>query len=108
MFVRAAFLSSLSLLAFTGTAQAQSSGDGSAAAYRYALRCFVATGRQDEAGARVSYNAALRLGRAQGFTNARINADFADTMSTENLRIARSEAYRQQLLSECRRLGMAS
>jgi hypothetical protein len=78
------------------------------AAYEYALRCFVVNSAEgDQANARRAFDAATRLGQLQNFSNRQVNADLDRWTGTEMVRIARDLRYRQQLLSECRRLGMA-
>jgi hypothetical protein len=77
-----------------------------AAAYQYALRCFVVN-QQDEASQRVAYDAALKLGRLQGRTDKQISQDFHQSIATESVRIGKSAAYQRQLLAECRKIGMA-
>jgi hypothetical protein len=78
-------------------------------AYEYALRCFVVNSAEgDEANARRAFDAATRLGQLQNLSNRQVNADLDRWTGTEMVRIARDRRYRDQLLGECRRLGMAA
>lgn len=100
----------LSLALVAGaTAQGQASSPDYRTAYEFAHRCFVATsGFHDESGARRSYDAVMRLGRLQNFSNRQLNADFDRFTAAETGRLARDRAYRDRVLSECRTIGLAS
>lgn len=79
------------------------------AAYDQALKCFVATSAySDQASARRSWDAAMRLGQLQNLSNQQLNADLNRTSAYEGVRLARSAEYRTQLLTQCRRLGLAT
>ena len=79
------------------------------AAYEHALRCFVVTSSySDETSARRSFDAAMRLGQLQNLSNRQLNADLNRSTAYEGVRLVRDRRYRDQLLAECRRLGLAS
>ena len=80
-----------------------------AKAYNYALRCFALTSadaQASDATSKPAFDAATKLGTLQGFDNRRINADFSRTSAQEIIKLANSDSYRQQLLADCRRLGL--
>jgi len=78
-------------------------------AYEYAQRCFaVATVVKDDASARIAFDAAMKLGHLLNLSNRQLNDDFATWSSSEIVKTARNPAYKEQLLGECRKLGMAS
>lgn len=90
-------------------AQSGSQANGNRAAYEYALRCFVVTSNYaDDASARRSFDAATRLGQLQNLSNRQLNADFDRAIAYEGVRLVRDRSYRDQLLAECRQLGLAS
>lgn len=79
-------------------------------AYSYALRCFALSStdeRGGDAASKPAFDAAMKLGQSQGFDNRHINADFTRTSAQEIVKLARSDSYRQQLLADCRKLGLA-
>ncbi len=101
-------LSILLVTALAATAQASPPPDYRAA-YEHALKCFVVTSAySNEASARRSWDAAMRLGQLQNLSNRQLNADLNRASAYEGVRLARSSEYRAQLLSECRRLGLAT
>lgn len=78
-------------------------------AYVYAQRCFAVTSAYgDNDGARRAFDAAMKLGRLLNLSNRQLNADFDQWSSTEMVKAARDPQYKEQLLGECRKLGMAS
>jgi hypothetical protein len=78
-------------------------------AYEFAHRCFVATSSYgDEPGARRAFDAAMRLGQLQNLSNRQLNADFDRFTAYESVRLVRDPRYKQQLLTECRTIGLAS
>lgn len=78
-------------------------------AYEFAHRCFVVTSSYgDEAGARRAFDAVMRLGRLQNFSNRQLNADFDHFTAYESVRLARDPRYKAQLQGECRSIGLAS
>jgi hypothetical protein len=80
-----------------------------ASAYNYALRCYVVIlSNGDRAKARPAFDAALRLGQLQGFTNARINVDLDWAISREAQNMRSDSAYKARTLATCRQLGWAS
>lgn len=79
-----------------------------AKAYALAMRCFVASGgKQDQAHARPAFDAAVKLGQAMGFENARINVDFDWAISRESAKLAKDSTYREATLATCRKFGWA-
>ena len=101
-------LMTLFLAGGVATAQASSPPDYRAA-YEHALKCFVVTsGYSDGTSSRRSWDAAMRMGQLQRLSNRQLNADLNRVSAQEGVRLARSPDYRAQLLSECRRLGLAS
>ena len=79
-----------------------------AKAYALAMRCFVASGADDpQARSRAAFDAAVKLGRAQGFENARINVDFDWAISRETQKLSRDTAYKTATLATCRKFGWA-
>lgn len=75
-------------------------------AYTYAIHCFLANSAiHDSAGAKPAFDAAMKLGRALGYSNRRLNSDFAD--GGEMVKLARSDTYLHQTLADCAKLGMA-
>jgi hypothetical protein len=78
-------------------------------AYEYALRCFVVNSAYgNDASARRAFDAALRLGQLQSLSNRQVNDDLNRWTATEMVRTARDQRYREHLLGECRRLGLAA
>lgn len=78
-------------------------------AYIYAQRCFaVASVVNDEAGGHRAFDAAMKLGRLLNLSDRQLNDDFATWSAAELVKATRDPRYRDQLLSECRRLGLAS
>lgn len=97
------------LLVGSIAAQSQPSSQSYRTAYEFAHRCFVATSSyHDEAGARRAYDAVMRLGQLQNLSNRQLNADFDHYTAYEGVRLARDQRYKNQLLVECRTLGLAS
>ena len=78
-------------------------------AYVYALRCFVIDGSfGDEPGSHLAFDAAMKLGRLQNFTNRQLNADLDHWTAVEQIKALRDPNYKQQMLDTCRKLGFAS
>lgn len=76
-------------------------------AYGHALRCLNANAaRKNTAGAKLSFDAAMKLGRLLGYDNRRLNADFE--LGPEMAKMARNDAYLQQALQDCAQLGLTS
>lgn len=99
----------LVLLAMPAAAMGQPTPQANRVAYEFAHRCFVVTsGYRDESGARRSFDAAMRLGRLQNLTNRQLNADFDRFSASELVRLARDPRYRDQLIAQCRQIGLAS
>lgn len=98
----------ISVLSCAATVQAESRPAPSyAKAYSYALKCFVVSGADDpQARSRVAYDAAMRLGRLLNFDDARIIDDFHTAIAQESVNILRQPGYKDQMLADCRRLGL--
>ncbi len=107
-----------------GSASAQTASadpQGYHQAYLYALRCVAANsaaesrddlnpgGRNkaifDAAGQR-AFDAVLKLGRLQGYDNARLNHDIDALGHAEIARMASDDAYFQRTRSDCIKLGL--
>lgn len=79
------------------------------AAYTYALRCFVvANSVDDKSGARRAFDAAMRLGHLQNLSNRQLNADLDHWGATELVKVVRDPAYKAQMMTACRKMGLAS
>tara|TARA_R110002051_G_scaffold269600_1_gene329789 strand:- start:4808 stop:5197 length:390 start_codon:yes stop_codon:yes gene_type:complete len=104
-------------------AQAQGSEqpDASHRAYEAALKCFVANGRaiglQERAGdlesaaryeqkARLSFDAAVRLGQSLGFSGTRINQDLGIAQGRELPQMVSDTVYFERAVATCRALGL--
>ncbi len=88
-------------------------------AYEYALRCFAANAaainRPDltngrsaaslDATGKLAFDAALKLGRLQGYDNARLNRDIDQYGHAEVAQMAKNDAYLRQALADCAKLG---
>lgn len=97
------------LLAGSMAVQGQPSAQNYRTAYEFAHRCFVVTSSYaDDASARRSFDAVMRLGQLQNLSNRQLNADFNHYTAYEGVRLVRDRRYRDQLLADCRRLGLAS
>lgn len=97
------------LLAGSVAAQGQPASQNYRTAYEFAHRCFVVTSSyRDDAGARRAYDAVTRLGQLQNLSNRQLNADFNHYTAYESVRLARDQRYKDQLLGECRAIGLAS
>lgn len=82
-----------------------------AKAYDLAMRCFVvirADAPQAEQQAKPAFEAAVKLGKLRGFSNARIDDDFRWAISRENVKIVQNESYVTDTMATCRKLGFAS
>ncbi len=78
-------------------------------AYHYALRCFVVTSIPDDANSgKSAYDAVIKLAQLQSLSNEQIQADFHHAMAEEAINITRSPQYKQQLIGECQKLGLAN
>jgi len=96
-------------LAASLAVQSQPSSQEYRAAYEFAHRCFVAASSyHDEPGARRAYDAVMRLGQLQSLSNRQLNADFNHFTAHESVRLVRDPRYKQQLVTECRTIGLAS
>lgn len=78
-------------------------------AYVEAQRCFFATSATgDTVSARISFDAAMKLGKMQGFTNRKLNQDFDKVREMEAKNVAREDStYLAYMLRTCRALGLA-
>lgn len=100
---------STALLAASIAAQNQPASQNYRVAYEFAHRCFVVTSSyHDDPGARRAYDAVMRLGQLQNLSNRQLNADFNHFTAYESVRLARDRRYKDQLVVECRALGLAS
>lgn len=105
---RVAMLMGAALCALPHAALAQPAEPDYAKAYALAMRCFVASGgRHDETHARPAFDAAMKLGRALGLENARINVDFDWAISRETEKLSRDPDYKEATLMICRKFGWA-
>lgn len=76
-------------------------------AYHYALRCFVVTNLpNDPRSGRAAYDAAIKLAHLQDLSDEQIQRDFNHAIAVEAININRSSQYKQQLIEECKKLGM--
>ena len=90
-------------------------------AYEASMKCFVAngvaTGEREDAGdreaaaryertARKSFNTAVKLGEALGYTGTRINQDFGLAQARELPKLATDGAYNRTTATTCRALGL--
>lgn len=90
-------------------------------AYAAALKCFAANAHAGETlreaseparaaehdrSARASFDAAVRLGRALGYTNQRVNGDLRQLQSTEMARLVGDTAYFREMVLTCRAMGL--
>jgi hypothetical protein len=100
---------SFGALAFAAPSSAQDAGAGDRKAYEYALRCFVVdTKNNDEAGARIAFDAAMNLGHRQNLTNRQLNADLDHWTATELVLTVQHPGYKAGLVATCKKLGLAS
>jgi hypothetical protein len=76
-------------------------------AYRLALRCFIVNADiDDDSGAKLAFDAAMKLGRMQGFDNVRLNHDLDAATATELVRLKTENGYREHQRAMCTRAGM--
>jgi hypothetical protein len=77
-------------------------------AYDYALRCFIVTslGEAPNSG-RTAYDGAIKLAHLQGLSDQQIMDDYHLTLAEEAIKINRSPQYKQQLIEECQKIGLA-
>ena len=79
-----------------------------ASAYRMAARCMVFNGYiNDQATARVAFDAWKRLGQLQGLSDARMSDDMTWAVANETVQFHQHADYRQQTQVDCRALGWA-
>lgn len=89
-------------------ASAESAKPDYAKAYALALRCFVVSGWQDPGQrSKAAFDAGVKLGKLQGFGNARINADFEQAIAEEGVKLVQHADYRDGMLAACTKLGWA-
>ena len=105
-----------------GAAAAQTQPNASRqAAYEAAMKCFVANGRASglneragdtanvaryEAMSRRSFDTAVHLGEALGYSGGRINQDFGITQSRELPRMVQDRQYFEAAVAFCRALEL--
>ena len=78
-------------------------------AYHYALRCFVVTSvRTDPTSAKTAYDAAIKQAHLQDLSNEQVQDDFDHAIAVEAININRSPQYKQQLVEECKKIGLAN
>lgn len=103
-----AALAILTLDAVISRAHAQTAQPDYAQAYAMAMRCMVFnTYYKDDPHARLAFDAAVRLGHLQGFTNTRLNDDIDAAIARESVQFHQHADYRQQTQVNCRALGWA-
>lgn len=95
-------------LAYAANAKPPSMTDY-AKAYAMALRCTVySITYKDEASAKRAFDAAIGLGKLQGFSDAKVNDDFNAAIARETVRLRQEAGYPTKTRADCKALSWAT